>query len=79
MISGHRGPSHGLAPTGSRPRRVVPIRAGHQEESSPFFTGIARLELTQINLLWPPSFIHKIDLIVRFRFAGVRIRGHKEG
>jgi hypothetical protein len=55
------------------------IARGKQEESSPFLSVWRRPQPTQINLPWPLSFFHKIDLMVRFRFAGVRIRGHEEG
>jgi hypothetical protein len=41
-------------------------------------TGESVAVFAQINLIWPLSFFHKIDLIVRFRLAGVRIRGHEE-
>jgi hypothetical protein len=54
------------------------FRAAKKEESSPFLVGIEGVGVTQMNLIWQLSFFHKIDLIVRFRLPGVRIRGHEE-
>jgi hypothetical protein len=73
------GPSQGFAPVGSRPGRVVPFPCPANRRKRRRFLPVGRLGLTQINLIWPLGFFHKIDLIVRFRLAGVRIRGHEEG
>jgi hypothetical protein len=56
-----------------------PFRASQQGGIVAAFAVMERLERTQINLLRQRGFFHKIDLIVRFRLAGVRIRGHEEG
>jgi hypothetical protein len=73
------GPSYGFVLAGSRPRCAVPSPRRQTGGSVAVFVGRDRLGQAQINLIWPLSFFHKIDLIVRFRLAGVRIRGHEEG
>ena len=57
----------------------VPFPRQPTGEVARVFAAMAKFELAQIDLPWQRGFFHKIDLIVRFRLAGVRIRGHEEG
>jgi hypothetical protein len=60
-------------------RRAVPFPRRQTAGIFAIFAGTERLELAQISLLCRLGFSHKIDLIVRFRLHGVRIRGAEEG
>jgi hypothetical protein len=79
MISAHGRAFLGLRSAGLRAKRCRAISAPANRRSRRRCCRYLEAGLVQLNSIWPLSLFHKIDLIVRFRLAGVRIRGHEEG